>query len=112
MPAPKIRTQAFLANLPLFRELSPEEIDRLAQGTTEHHVARGSVIVNKGASKREYLSERTIEFQKVSSGVVSLRLPEGDTTGFVVADGAGNVASVIQSLFNSYGSGVVAPGLP
>ena len=38
----------------------------------------GTVIVNKGASKREYLSERTIEFQKVSSGVVSLRLPEGE----------------------------------
>jgi gamma-glutamyltranspeptidase/glutathione hydrolase len=36
--------------------------------------------------------------------------PEGDTTGFVVADAAGNVASVIQSLFNSFGSGVVVPG--
>ena len=30
---------------------------------------------------------------------------EGDTTGFVVADGHGNVLSVIQSLFNSFGSG-------
>ena len=38
----------------------------------------GSVVVNKGASKREYLSERTIDFQKVSSGVISLRLPDGD----------------------------------
>lgn len=36
--------------------------------------------------------------------------PEGDTTGFVVADAHGNVASVIQSLFNSFGSGVVPPG--
>jgi gamma-glutamyltranspeptidase/glutathione hydrolase len=35
--------------------------------------------------------------------------PEGDTTGFVVADGSGNVASVIQSLFNPCGSGVVVP---
>jgi hypothetical protein len=41
----------------------------------------GSVVVNRGANKREYLSERTIEFQKVSSGVVSLRLPEGDSAG-------------------------------
>jgi hypothetical protein len=41
----------------------------------------GSVVVNKGANKREYLSDRTIEFQKVSSGVVSLRLPEGDASG-------------------------------
>src|SRR5437899_10056735 len=36
--------------------------------------------------------------------------PEGDTTGFVVADPAGNVVSVIQSLFNGFGSGVVVPG--
>jgi gamma-glutamyltranspeptidase/glutathione hydrolase len=36
--------------------------------------------------------------------------PDGDTTGFVVADGQGNIAAVIQSLFNSFGSGVVPPG--
>jgi gamma-glutamyltranspeptidase len=36
--------------------------------------------------------------------------PEGDTTGFVVADGRGNLLSVIQSLYKSFGSGVVAPG--
>ena len=36
--------------------------------------------------------------------------PEGDTTGFVVADGAGNLISVIQSVFNAFGSGVVPPG--
>lgn len=58
----------------------------------------GSVIVNKGASKREYLSERTIEFQKVSSGVVSLRLPEGDTTGgpfeVTVSEGSGKHRAV------------------
>jgi gamma-glutamyltranspeptidase/glutathione hydrolase len=35
---------------------------------------------------------------------------DGDTTGFVVADGRGNVLSVIQSLYKSFGSGVVAPG--
>jgi len=36
--------------------------------------------------------------------------PEGDTTGFVVVDRHGNVASVIQSLFNTFGSGIVVPG--
>jgi gamma-glutamyltranspeptidase/glutathione hydrolase len=35
---------------------------------------------------------------------------DGDTTGFVVADGRGNVLSVIQSIYKSFGSGVVAPG--
>jgi len=72
MPAPKIRTQAFLANLPLFRELSQEEIDRLAQGTTEQHVTRGSVIVNKG--------DPTEGFHLVVNGQVKLALttPQGD----------------------------------
>ena len=58
----------------------------------------GSVIVNKGTSKREYLSERTIEFQKVSSGVVSLRLPEGDATSgpfeLTVSEGSGKRRSI------------------
>jgi gamma-glutamyltranspeptidase len=36
--------------------------------------------------------------------------PEGDTTGFVIADGHGNVVSVIESVFNAFGSGVVVPG--
>jgi gamma-glutamyltranspeptidase/glutathione hydrolase len=35
---------------------------------------------------------------------------DGDTTGFVVADGRGNIMSVIQSLYKSFGSVVVAPG--
>jgi hypothetical protein len=56
------------------------------------------VIVNKGTSKREYLSERTIEFQKVSSGVVSLRLPEGDATSgpfeLTVSEGSGKRRSI------------------
>jgi CRP-like cAMP-binding protein len=48
MPATKIKTQSFLANLPLFRELDPSEIDRLAAGTVERHVERGTVVANKG----------------------------------------------------------------
>jgi hypothetical protein len=58
----------------------------------------GSVVVNRGASKREYLSDRTIEFQKVSSGVISLRLTEGDTSDgpfeVTVNEGAGKRRSV------------------
>ena len=48
MPPPKIKTQAFLANLPLFKELAPGEIDRIAAGTTELHVPRGEILFNKG----------------------------------------------------------------
>ncbi len=45
---PKIKTQAFLATLPLFKELAPEELDRIAAGTSEIHVPRGEVLFNKG----------------------------------------------------------------
>src|SRR5512136_663889 len=45
---PKIKTQAFLANLPLFKELAPAEIDLIAAGTTEIHAPRGEILFNKG----------------------------------------------------------------
>ena len=45
---PKIKTQAFLATLPLFKELAPSELDRLATGTTELHVPRGEILFQKG----------------------------------------------------------------
>jgi CRP-like cAMP-binding protein len=48
MPPPKIKTQAFLANLPLFKELGQSELDRIAGGTTELHVPRGEILFNKG----------------------------------------------------------------
>jgi len=48
MPPPKIKTSAFLANLPLFKELAPAEIDRIAAGTSEIHVPRGEILFNKG----------------------------------------------------------------
>lgn len=41
-------TRAFLSNLPLFREFSPEEIERVAQGTQQVHVGRGEILFNRG----------------------------------------------------------------
>lgn len=37
-----------LANLPLFKEMSPEEIERIAQGTREIHVSRGEILFQRG----------------------------------------------------------------
>jgi len=45
---PKIKIQSFLANLPLFKEFAPAEIDRIAAGTTELHIPRGEILFNKG----------------------------------------------------------------
>ena len=58
---------------------------------------------------KTYADQRRAAFDPKKAQPHTGGTPEGDTTGFVVADGAGNVVSVIQSLFNSFGSGVVVP---
>ncbi|MBI1846344.1 MAG: gamma-glutamyltransferase, partial [Candidatus Rokubacteria bacterium] len=58
----------------------------------------------------EYAARRRRQYDPRKAQGYAAGDPEGDTTGFVVADAAGNVASVIQSLYNSFGSGVVPPG--
>jgi len=46
----RIAPRQFLATLPLFADLSPEQIDLLAQATTELHLPRGRVVVERGES--------------------------------------------------------------
>lgn len=43
-----IKIQTFLANIPLFKEMREEEIDRIAAGTSERHAARDDVLFRKG----------------------------------------------------------------
>jgi len=71
VPPPKIKTSAFLANLPLFRELSAAEVERIVGGTTELHVPRGEIVFNKGAP--------CVGFHLVIYGQVKLSLvtPQG-----------------------------------
>ena len=59
---------------------------------------------------KEYAARRRQAFDPDKAGSFTGGDLDGDTTGFVVADGRGNVASVIQSLYNGFGSGIVAPG--
>lgn len=63
-----------------------------------------------GMLDKAYAAERRRQFDPHKAQVYVPGQPEGDTTGFVIVDGHGNVVSVIQSLFNSFGSGVVPPG--
>lgn len=48
MPSTPIKVQSFLANLPLFKEINPDEIDRIAAGTQEVRIARGDILFRKG----------------------------------------------------------------
>jgi len=48
MRAPHVKTQTFLSNLALFQEMSPEELDRIAAGTTEHRVPKGQTLFQRG----------------------------------------------------------------
>jgi gamma-glutamyltranspeptidase/glutathione hydrolase len=71
--------------------------------------AHASLPVEALLSKA-YAAKRRRAFDAKKAQAYAAGDPEGDTTGFVVADSQGNVASVIQSLFNPFGSGVVVPG--
>jgi len=88
--APKIKTQAFLATLPLFKELAPAELDRIAAGTTELHVPRGEILFNKGSP--------TTGFYVVIYGQVKL--------SFVTPSGQEKVVEIITP-GNSFGEALM-----
>jgi len=46
--AAQLAPQAFLARLPMFSELSPAEIERIAAGTQPQYVAKGEAIAHRG----------------------------------------------------------------
>ena len=48
MPQPQIKIESFLANLPLFRELGAQEMERIAAGARTVHAARGDTLFRKG----------------------------------------------------------------
>jgi CRP-like cAMP-binding protein len=48
MKGPDIPVRDFLANMPMFRGLAPEEIERLAVDTRRVYAARGETLFNKG----------------------------------------------------------------
>jgi gamma-glutamyltranspeptidase/glutathione hydrolase len=57
-----------------------------------------------------YAAGRRRELDLRKASTYAAGEPEGDTTGFVIADGRGDLVAVIQSLFSAFGSGVVVPG--
>ena len=72
MNNPQEKIQKFLANLPMFRELAPEEIARIALGTREVHAERGTVLFRK--------SDPCVGFHVIVYGQIKLAInsPNGD----------------------------------
>jgi gamma-glutamyltranspeptidase/glutathione hydrolase len=88
------------------------EMVKLAYADRDRYIAdpsRASVPV-AGLLAKTYAALRRKSYDARKAGAYTPGEPEGDTTGFVIADGQGNVISVIESLFNAFGSGVVVPG--
>ncbi|MGV8899914.1 MAG: Crp/Fnr family transcriptional regulator [Burkholderiaceae bacterium] len=48
MTKTKIKTQDFLSKLALFNDMGPQELDRIASGTSEMHVQRGETLFQRG----------------------------------------------------------------
>lgn len=64
----------------------------------------------RGLLAKEYADRRRQSFDQEKARAHQWGDPDGGTTGFVIADGRGNVLSATQSVYKSFGSTVVPPG--
>lgn len=79
MPAAPIRIQEFLKNVPLFRELTDAELDRIAAGTAQVRAPAGTILFRRG--------EPCSGFHVIVYGQVKL--------AFGAADGAEKVVEIM-----------------
>ncbi len=79
MPAAPIRIQEFLKNVPLFRELTDAELDRIAAGTAQVRAPAGTILFRRG--------EPCAGFHVIVYGQVKL--------AFGAADGAEKVVEIL-----------------
>ena len=88
------------------------EVAKLAYADRDRWIAdpAAAALPLDGLLDKAYAARRRAAFDRRKAQAHAFGEPDGDTTGFVVADGGGNVISVIQSLFNAFGSGIVVPG--
>jgi CRP/FNR family transcriptional regulator, dissimilatory nitrate respiration regulator len=76
VPRPPIKTQTFLARLPLFMELDPAELEPIAAGTTGLHVPRGGIVFNR--------LDPCVGFHLVVYGQIKLAVPAPDGSEKVI----------------------------
>ena len=69
MPPP-IRIQSFLANVPLFKELAPDEIDRIAGLTRQVRALRAEILFHRGEEVNGF---HVIVFGQVKLAFISAR---------------------------------------
>jgi CRP-like cAMP-binding protein len=79
VPAAPIRIQEFLKNVPLFRELTEAELDRIAAGTAQVRAPAGTILFRRG--------EPCAGFHVIVYGQVKL--------AFGAADGAEKVVEIL-----------------
>lgn len=93
---PHIKTQAFLAGLPLFKELAPAELDPIAAGTTELHVPRGEIVFNRG--------DPCVGFHVVIYGQVKLAFlsPDGSEKVIEIVGPGGSFGEALMFMDRSY----------
>jgi len=77
---PAIKVQAFLANLPMFSEMSGQELDRVASGTQVQHLGKGDVVFRTG--------DPCVGFHVVVYGQVKL--------GFTSPQGVEKVVEIVR----------------
>lgn len=96
MARPNIKTQAFLASLPLFNEIGPAELDAIAAGTTELHCRSGDVVFNRG--------DPCIGFHLVIYGQVKLALltPDGNEKVIEIVGPGGSFGEALMFLEKPY----------
>lgn len=96
MSRPHIKTQAFLASLPLFKELTPAELDPIAAGTTQLHVPRGAIIFNRG--------DPCVGFHLVVYGQVKLAFlsPEGSEKVIEIIGPGGSFGEALMFMEKPY----------
>lgn len=91
------------------QKLAYADLERYVADPRRSKVPAMELISKKYAEKRVPLIDRTRANCKAPSGEVSLP-SDGDTVYLAAADSDGNLVSLIQSIYLSFGSGIAVPG--
>jgi len=95
--APQIKTQAFLANLPMFSEMSREELDRVAAATLPVYVAKGESVFQCGDPCAGF---HIVVYGQVKLGFTS---PQGIEKGYEHTVESGQSLSLIIQAYREKG---------